>query len=243
MIYHCRSVTPGRSGPGGRRHALHVLSGVGRGRDSQRRTVGQGGRRRSREARGRCRLPELASRLFKIGIPVMGHIGLTPQCCTPWGGFKVQAARRPRPRSSSTTRAALEQAGCYALVLEGIPQELAQEITAALLIPTIGIGAGVHCDGQVLVVYDLLGMNEGSVPSSSSATTTRRTHSYCGRAVHHRRCATSSFPTTTQLLQGRAASGVGDALWLGARRRRRLRREGSRRQRRRVHSLPFPRKK
>src|SRR6476469_7290468 len=103
---------------------------------------------------------ELASRLFKIGIPVMGHIGLTPQSLHAMGGFKVQGRSAAQAKKLLDDARALEQAGCYALVLEGIPYELAQEITNSLSIPTIGIGAGVHCDGQVLVVYDLLGMNE-----------------------------------------------------------------------------------
>jgi 3-methyl-2-oxobutanoate hydroxymethyltransferase len=103
---------------------------------------------------------ELAARLVKIGIPVMGHIGLTPQSLHAMGGFKVQGRSAAQAKKLLDDARALEQAGCYAVVLEGIPRELAAEITAAVSIPTIGIGAGVHCDGQVLVIYDLLGMNE-----------------------------------------------------------------------------------
>jgi len=103
---------------------------------------------------------ELAGRLVKIGIPVMGHIGLTPQSLHAMGGFKVQGRSASQAKKLLEDARALEQAGCYASVLEGIPRELAQQITAAISIPTIGIGAGVHCDGQVLVIYDLLGMNE-----------------------------------------------------------------------------------
>jgi 3-methyl-2-oxobutanoate hydroxymethyltransferase len=90
----------------------------------------------------------------------MGHIGLTPQSLHAMGGFKVQGRSASQAKKLLEDARALEQAGCYALVLEGIPRELAQQITAAVSIPTIGIGAGVHCDGQVLVIYDLLGMNE-----------------------------------------------------------------------------------
>jgi 3-methyl-2-oxobutanoate hydroxymethyltransferase len=103
---------------------------------------------------------ELASRLTRIGIPVMGHIGLTPQSLHAMGGFKVQGREASQAKKIVDDAVALEQAGCYSIVLEGIPRELAAEITAKVQIPTIGIGAGVECDGQVLVVYDLLGMNE-----------------------------------------------------------------------------------
>src|SRR5438132_13791875 len=95
-----------------------------------------------------------------MAMPVMGHVGLTPTPLHAMGGFKLQGRSATQAKKLLDDARALEQAGCYALVLEGIPQELAQEITSALSIPTIGIGAGVHCDGQVLVVYDLLGMNE-----------------------------------------------------------------------------------
>jgi 3-methyl-2-oxobutanoate hydroxymethyltransferase len=90
----------------------------------------------------------------------MGHIGLTPQSLHSMGGFKVQGRSDAQAKQLLDDARALEQAGCYSIVLEGIPHELAQQITDAIAIPTIGIGAGVHCDGQVLVIYDLLGMNE-----------------------------------------------------------------------------------
>jgi 3-methyl-2-oxobutanoate hydroxymethyltransferase len=109
---------------------------------------------------GGAEYAELASRLTRIGIPVMGHIGLTPQSLHALGGFKVQGREAKQAAKLVDDAVALEQAGCYAIVLEGIPRELAKEITSKVQIPTIGIGAGVDCDGQVLVVYDLLGMNE-----------------------------------------------------------------------------------
>jgi 3-methyl-2-oxobutanoate hydroxymethyltransferase len=98
-------------------------------------------------------------RIVSAGIPVMGHIGLTPQSVHRLGGFKVQGKDAASARRLVEDARALEDAGCYSLVLEGIPAELAQEITETLTIPTIGIGAGAGCDGQVLVIYDLLGMN------------------------------------------------------------------------------------
>jgi 3-methyl-2-oxobutanoate hydroxymethyltransferase len=107
---------------------------------------------------------ELVSRLVSAGIPVMAHIGLTPQSFHQLGGFKVQG-RDPggRERLLGDARI-LEDAGAYAVVLEAIPADIAYEITAALSIPTIGIGGGAGCDGQVLVSYDALGMDESFKP-------------------------------------------------------------------------------
>ena len=107
---------------------------------------------------------ELVKRLVSAGIPVMGHIGLTPQSYHQLGGFKVQG-RDPGGRERLLEDArALEEAGCYSIVLEAIPADIAREITASLSIPTIGIGAGTGCDGQVLVSYDMLGMDETFKP-------------------------------------------------------------------------------
>jgi 3-methyl-2-oxobutanoate hydroxymethyltransferase len=94
-------------------------------------------------------------------IPVMGHIGLTPQSVNAFGGFKVQGKAADDARRLLDEAVALEQAGCFALVLECVPSELAALITERVAIPTIGIGAGIHCDGQVLVYHDLLGLYDG----------------------------------------------------------------------------------
>jgi 3-methyl-2-oxobutanoate hydroxymethyltransferase len=96
-------------------------------------------------------------RIVAAGIPVMGHVGLTPQSVHAMGGFKVQGKGHDADRVINDARA-LEEAGAYAIVLEAIPPDLAEEVTAAVSVPTIGIGAGPRCDGQVLVCYDLLGM-------------------------------------------------------------------------------------
>ena len=103
-------------------------------------------------------------RIVAAGIPVMGHIGLTPQSVHRMGGFKVQGRDPAGARKLVADARALADAGVFSLVLEGIPAELADEITVSLKIPTIGIGAGPGCDGQVLVCYDLLGMNPNFVP-------------------------------------------------------------------------------
>ena len=103
-------------------------------------------------------------RLVRASIPVMGHIGLTPQSVHKMGGYVVQGRDEQAAHKLLDDAVSLEQAGCYSLVLEGIPLELAREITERVTIPTIGIGAGVGCDGQVLVCYDLLGMNPDFKP-------------------------------------------------------------------------------
>ena len=102
--------------------------------------------------------------LVAAGIPVMGHIGLTPQSATMLGGFKAQGRTAQKARRLFDDALALEAAGVFALVLEAVPAAVAARITEALAIPTIGIGAGGACDGQVLVWHDLLGLYEGRAP-------------------------------------------------------------------------------
>ncbi|MBF0383633.1 MAG: 3-methyl-2-oxobutanoate hydroxymethyltransferase [Magnetococcales bacterium] len=96
--------------------------------------------------------------LTKQRIPVVAHVGLTPQSVKFFGGFKVQGRQESEAEKILADALAVEAAGAFAVVLEGIPPKLASQITAKLTIPTIGIGAGVECDGQVLVIYDLLGL-------------------------------------------------------------------------------------
>ena len=100
--------------------------------------------------------------LVDAGIPVIGHLGLTPQSINVFGGYKLQGRGEESARRILADARALEQAGAFAVVLEAIPEDLAAKITNSLSIPTIGIGAGVHCDGQVLVLHDMLGI-EGNV--------------------------------------------------------------------------------
>ncbi|MGZ4339782.1 MAG: 3-methyl-2-oxobutanoate hydroxymethyltransferase [Gaiellaceae bacterium] len=105
-----------------------------------------------------------ASALTSVGIPVMGHIGLTPQTATMLGGFKAQGRSAEKAVQLFEDALALEAAGCFAIVLEAVPAPVATRITEALAIPTIGIGAGAGCDGQVLVWHDLLGLYDGKAP-------------------------------------------------------------------------------
>ena len=102
--------------------------------------------------------------MTSIGIPVMGHLGMTPQSVHRFGGYKVQGKESDHVRTLLNDAKTLEAAGAFAIVLEAIPAELAKTITEQVAIPTIGIGAGPHCDGQVLVLYDLLGLFDEFVP-------------------------------------------------------------------------------
>jgi 3-methyl-2-oxobutanoate hydroxymethyltransferase len=102
--------------------------------------------------------------IVAAGIPVMGHVGLTPQSATMLGGFKTQGKTAEAARQLVDDAVALEEAGCFAVVLEAVPAPVAAEATRRLSVPTIGIGAGRQCDGQVLVYHDLLGLTEGHLP-------------------------------------------------------------------------------
>lgn len=112
---------------------------------------------------GRKRLPMIEA-LLTAEIPVMGHLGLTPQSIHTMGGYRVQGKKTDAARALLDDARALDEAGVFAIVLEGIPDVLAQVITEEITVPTIGIGAGAHCDGQVLVFHDVLGFGSGRYP-------------------------------------------------------------------------------
>lgn len=116
------------------------------------------GRAHAVKLEGGATIAPTIRRIVDAGIPVMAHVGLTPQSVHALGGFRVQGRDHEAAEKILADARAVEAAGAYALVLEGVPGELAARITETVAIPTIGIGAGVHCDGQVLVCYDLLGM-------------------------------------------------------------------------------------
>lgn len=102
--------------------------------------------------------------MTRFGIPVVGHLGMTPQSVHRYGGYKVQGKQPEQAAALLADAKALETAGIFALVMEAIPATLAKTVTESLTIPTIGIGAGAHCDGQVLVLYDLLGLFDDVAP-------------------------------------------------------------------------------
>lgn len=113
---------------------------------------------------GGVAVQETIAAIVRAGIPVMGHIGLTPQSVHRFGGYKIQGKEPKRREDLLRDALAVEEAGAFALVLEGMPMDLAKQITERMTIPTIGIGAGAHCDGQVLVIHDMLGLFHDFTP-------------------------------------------------------------------------------
>jgi 3-methyl-2-oxobutanoate hydroxymethyltransferase len=113
---------------------------------------------------GGVEIAESVTRILTAGIPVMGHLGLTPQSIYKFGTYTVRAREEEEAQKLRTDAIALQELGCFGLVLEKIPAQLAKEVTESISIPTIGIGAGKHCDGQVLVIHDMLGINKGFRP-------------------------------------------------------------------------------
>jgi 3-methyl-2-oxobutanoate hydroxymethyltransferase len=165
VVYHCRAVKRGvrRAHVVGDMPFMSYQASAEEAVKNAGRLVAEGGAE-AVKLEGGADYAEVVSRICRAGIPVMGHIGLTPQSVHRMGGYVVQGRDEEKARQLLSDALALEAAGCYALVLEGIPAELAAEITRRLSIPTIGIGGGVHCDGQVLVCYDLLGFNPDFAP-------------------------------------------------------------------------------
>src|SRR5438132_294232 len=165
MVYHCAAVARGA----GRAHLVGDMpfgsyqASADEAVRNAARLVAEGGME-AVKLEGGAEYAEVISRIVRAGIPVMGHIGLTPQSVHKLGGYVVQGRGDDKAAQLLADAKALEEAGCYSLVLEAIPAELGAQITRSLGIPTIGIGAGAECDGQVLVVYDLLGMNPDFSP-------------------------------------------------------------------------------
>ena len=165
VIYHCRAVARGTK----RAHLVgdmpflswqmgteHALRNAGR-------FLAEGGAQ-AIKLEGGADAARTIERIVRAGIPVMAHVGLTPQSVHAMGGFRVQGKTEETAARVLADARAVADAGAYALVLEGIPSDLAQRITEAVPIPTIGIGAGPHCNGQVLVCYDLLGLTPDLKP-------------------------------------------------------------------------------
>jgi len=113
---------------------------------------------------GGVEIAESVSRILTAGIPVMGHLGLTPQSIYKFGTYTVRAKQEAEAQKLREDASKLEELGCFGLVLEKIPAALAKQVSDSLTIPTIGIGAGQHCDGQVLVIHDMLGINKEFKP-------------------------------------------------------------------------------
>jgi len=162
MVYHCRSVARGRGD--GRSHIVGDLPFMSYqiNGDEALRNAGRllkEGAAESVKLEGGAPVAESVSRMVAAGIPVMGHLGLTPQSVHQLGGWKVQGRSDESADRIVDDAICLEQAGAYAVVLETVPPHVARRVTEAISVPTIGIGAGPECDGQVLVIYDLLGLS------------------------------------------------------------------------------------
>jgi len=136
-----------------------------------------------------------------MGIPVMGHLGMTPQFVNQFGGYKVQGKDDAQAGVLCTDARALEQAGAFSLVLEAMPAAVAQSVTRAVSIPTIGIGAGPHCDGQVLVLYDLLGLFDEFVPKFVKPYAHLRTDALQALRCFKEEVESQRFPTDTESYQ------------------------------------------
>ncbi|MGC4117931.1 MAG: 3-methyl-2-oxobutanoate hydroxymethyltransferase [Myxococcales bacterium] len=165
MVYHCRIVARAvrRAHVIGDMPFMSYQVSVEEAVRNAGRLVAEGGVE-AVKLEGGAEFAETVERIVRAGIPVMGHIGLTPQSVHRMGGYVVQGRDAEKAQKLLADALALEKAGASSLVLEGIPTELAEQITARLGIPTIGIGAGPHTDGQVLVCYDMLGMNPDFTP-------------------------------------------------------------------------------
>ena len=165
MIYHTRLVARGR------KRALLISDMPFLSYQTSREQALQNAGRFLKEAgaeavklEGGVTVRETIDAIVKAGIPVMGHVGLTPQSVHQFGGYKIQGREKDRRERVLRDALAVEEAGAFSIVLEGMPLELAKEITERLTIPTIGIGAGAHCDGQVLVIHDMLGLFDDFTP-------------------------------------------------------------------------------
>ena len=161
MIYHCRAVARGSKTP-------HLVGDLPFG--SYQGSIDQAvenafrlmkeGNVQSVKLEGGAQWAPLIKRLTAAGVPVVGHLGLTPQSVHQLGGYRIQGRDDETAEQLRRDALALQEAGCFSIVFEGVPATLAAEITQQLSVPTIGIGAGAACDGQDLVLYDLLGLDE-----------------------------------------------------------------------------------
>ncbi len=220
MIYHTRAVVRGTS------KAMIVLDlpfmtytvSPEQALASAGRAIQEGGATTVKMEGGAHMAPTVA-RVVDAGIPVMGHIGLTPQSVYQLGGWRVQGRDAQSAQRLLDDALALEQAGAFAIVLETIPAQLAREITARLHIPTIGIGAGPYCDGQVQVFHDLVGLT-GQPPKHSKQYASLGESIRQAAAQYVSEVQANTFPTEAQsftmdesalaALYGRQQSGNGD---------------------------------
>jgi 3-methyl-2-oxobutanoate hydroxymethyltransferase len=215
MVYHTRLVSRGAP------HALVVgdlpfgtyQASPTQGVESAIRMVKEGGAQ-AVKLEGGIAMADTIARIAAVDIPVMGHVGLTPQSVHRMGGHRVQGRRHghaPGGRERVIEDAlAVEAAGAFAVVLECIPLDLAGEITARLSIPTIGIGAGVHCDGQVLVLHDLIGLSNAWTPRFAKRYAEVGREVVRAAAEYVQEVKDGVFPSEAQAFQPQKPAAVGD---------------------------------
>jgi len=161
---------------------------------------------------GAKRVP-MVEALVDAEIPVMGHIGLTPQSVHAMGGFKVQGRQTEAALALVADAKALQHAGCFAIVIEGVPDEVAAMVTDSLDVPTIGIGAGARCDGQVLVMHDLLGIEDRTVPKFVRRYDDLRTRSVDAVSAYAADVRSGAFPSPEETYHLSAEAAEAMALY------------------------------
>jgi 3-methyl-2-oxobutanoate hydroxymethyltransferase len=207
MAYHCRAVARGL----GHAHLVGDLPFMSYQISPQQAVESAGklmkeGACESVKLEGGEDVAEHVHRIVRAGVPVVGHVGLTPQSVHALGGFKVQGRGRDGAEKILADALALEQAGAFAIVLEAIPPDLATQITEMLAIPTIGIGAGAGCDGQVLVCTDLLGLARGHQPKFAKRFANLGEAAVDAFTAYVTEVRAGTFPTATHSYKPNAAA-------------------------------------
>ena len=221
MAYHCRAVARGL----GRAHLVGDLPFMSYQVSPQQAVESAGklmkeGACESIKLEGGQEVAEHVHRIVRAGIAVVGHIGLTPQSVHALGGFKVQGRGQDGAEKVLADALALEQAGAFAIVLEAIPPDLAAQVTALVSIPTIGIGAGAECDGQVLVCTDLLGLSRGHQPKFAKRFANLGDAAVDAFTTYVNEVRAGTFPGASQTYKPNAAStGAGSVPLLSLRAR------------------------
>jgi 3-methyl-2-oxobutanoate hydroxymethyltransferase len=161
---------------------------------------------------GGAKRTRMVEAIVDAEIPVMGHIGLTPQSVHAMGGFKVQGREEAAALALVDDARALQDAGCFSIVLEGMPDEVARIVTDAVEVPTIGIGAGVHCDGQVLVFHDVLGIEDRITPKFVRRYASLRADGVAALAAYAEDVRNGRFPSAAESYH--LSASTADALGL-----------------------------
>jgi 3-methyl-2-oxobutanoate hydroxymethyltransferase len=207
MAYHCRAVARGL----GRAHLVGDLPFMSYQVSPQQAVESAGklmkeGACESIKLEGGQEVAEHVHRIVRAGVPVVGHVGLTPQSVHALGGFKVQGRGADGAEKVLADAVALEQAGAFAIVLEAIPPDLAAQVTALLTIPTIGIGAGAGCDGQVLVCTDLLGLARGHQPKFAKRVANHGDAAVDALSAYVTEVRAGTFPSATHTYKPNTAT-------------------------------------